>query len=205
MPTEDIRIEDYLARKRRAASSRNAIEVTNRNDPRLLAYNDSLSTYRMGESSVNVLRNARNFEELNWDDVGPIEKQGWGAYRRLKNLNNQEPEMGRVIKHFGQETAIASVFAPPQQPYVFKKPVPRETIQRMEPRTPIPPSSFARTPISVPQPSYTRPSYKFTPGFVDPRVAASARQSVADDELLTPKQLEYRRRLRMRQATPMTF
>jgi hypothetical protein len=80
-----------------------------------------------------------------------------------------------------------------------------EAPQRLQPRIPIPPSSFSRTPISVPQPSYTRPSHSFTPGFVDPRVAASARQSAADGELLTREQLEYRNRVMRRQATPMTF
>ncbi len=107
----------------------------------------------------------------------------------------------------GPTNRATPVYSAPTQPVSYKKlnPVPRETLQRIEPRIPIPPSSFARTPISVPQPSYTRPSYRFTPGFVDPRVAASARQSAADGELLTREQLEYRNRVMRRQATPMTF
>jgi hypothetical protein len=69
-------------------------------------------------------------------------------------------------------------------------PVKRIQLDRMEPR--LPQENGVRTPVSVPVQNVPEPNYRFRGGFVDPRVAAAARQDVADLELLTQDQLKYR-------------
>ena len=190
-------------------------------------YNDSLQLYNANNRVRDYFASPLYADELAHHDFNdlPTFRAVWASYleagRRLEAANGTWPRVigqpdirvtnpgYRVTGPHGLVTMPSTfpgvMYRKPTPPAKLIPPVPRETIQRMEPRIPIPPSSFSRTPISVPQPSYTRPSHRFTPGFVDPRVAASARQSAADGELLTREQLEYRNRVMRRQATPMTF
>jgi hypothetical protein len=195
---------------------------------RVQMYNDSLQVYNANNRLRDYFASPLYADELarhSYNDMPTyraIRAPYLEAGRRLEAANGTWPlaiesqdirvtNPGyRATGPYGLTSAMPSTFPgvmyrKPTPPAKLTPPVPRETLQRIEPRIPIPPSSFARTPISVPQPSYTRPSYRFTPGFVDPRVAASARQSAADGELLTREQLEYRNRVMRRQATPMTF
>ena len=117
---------------------------------------------------------------------------------RLFLANGEHPQYERIIFHGPNAWAE---YKKPTPPAPFRPPAP----ERMNVRIPTSTDTERRPLIGAPLQRFEEPKYRFAPGFVDPRVAAEARQSAADGELLTREQLEYRNRTMRRQATPMTF
>ncbi len=134
--------------------------------------------------------------------VPPISMESY-----LKHADNyfkysRIPEVLRLMRAYdGLPTAPAASVANTELPafHIHKKPVQPvlpfgpQRMDLIQPQVSMP--LPARAPVSVPAPLATVPLYRFRGGFVDPRVAAASRQSSADDELLTRKQLEYRSNL----------
>lgn len=95
---------------------------------------------------------------------------------------------------------------------MYPLPIWRRPIQRVLPPAetskmnvihPSAPNPEIPVPISSPSQRSEVPKYIFKPGFVDEKVASSANQPAADDELLTKEQLEYRRRTKQKKVKPL--
>jgi hypothetical protein len=99
-------------------------------------------------------------------------------------------EKSEQLKDDEQDVQASVVATVHTRPEPKPRPVERVRLDRMKPR--LPQEDGARTPASVSVQDVPFPSYRFRGGFVDPRVAAAARQDAADPELLTQDQLKYR-------------
>lgn len=94
--------------------------VTNPNDPRLKAYNDSLSVYKMGQRGIDYLKNNKNPTNKQWKDFilnNPTPSEKSSALSIMAWPDKEVP-----FTTSDNQTVYVKSYKKPVQPVVYQKP-----------------------------------------------------------------------------------